>query len=117
MEKDESPPVSPLSVEAAERIARHWSTLEDTCIDEPKALSLVWPCDPNECKDVFGGDMVVTKKRSLPDNIANEARSYIAQIVSKYPFQLRAEMARPMWHRFLDVWNDTGKRNLAMRAI
>ena len=100
-----------------ERILAHWSIVDDTCQDEPLPLKLEWPCDPAECKDVFGESMTVTKRRNLPDHYAEAAREYIAVLVASYPFQLRAEMARPMWHRFLDVWNDTEKRHLAMRAI
>ena len=108
---------SGLSAADVERILAHWSTLEDTCRDEPIPLTLTWPCEPKECKDVFDHSMVVTKRRDLPDYIAAEAREYIAVLVARYPFQLRPEMARPMWHRFLDVWNDTSSRRLALRAI
>lgn len=107
---------SPLSAEQAEHILRNWTTLEDTCRDEPQELTLFWPCT-NDCKDLFGESLIVKKTRDLPEAIAKGARDYIKVLVETYPFQLRAEMARPMWHRFLDVWNDTGKRHLAMRAI
>lgn len=109
-------PDSPFSADEIERICRNWTTDQDICHDLAMPLKLEWPCD-RDCKDVFGESMAIAKTRDLPDQYARAAREYIATIVAKYPFQLRQEMARPMWHRFLDVWNDTGKRHLAMRAI
>lgn len=105
-----------LSSEAIERILAKWSTLEDTCRDEFVPLSLVWPCD-RDCVDPFGNSIAVNQRRFLPPALMQEACDYIVVLVARYPFQLRAEMARPMFHRFLDVWNDTGSRRLALRAI
>ena len=113
-----SQPDSPLSAEQVERALANWNATEDTCQDTPQPLVLMWPCDPSVCKDVFGESMVVApKKRDLPMAYEVKANVYIETIVKKYPFNIRAEMARPMWHRFLDVWNDTGKLNLALRVI
>lgn len=117
MEKEESRPASHLSAEQAENILKNWTATDDTCQDEPQPLVLVWPCDLAECKDLFGESMFVSKTRDLPIAYEVKAVTYIETIVKRYPFQLRSEMARPMWHRFLDVWNDTGKLHLAMRVI
>lgn len=119
MAKDESLPESVLSDEQVEYICRNWSTHWDTCRDEPRPLDIFhWPCDPNVCKDVFGESMVVPKNRDMPmEPWLNEAKAYITVLVSKYPFQLRAEMARPMWHRFLWYWAETGSRQKALRHI
>ena len=111
-----SHPASPLSAEQVEDILKNWTATDDTCQDEPQALVLVWPCT-EDCKDVFGESMAVKRTRDLPIAYEVKAVTYIETIVKRYPFQLRAEMARPMWHRFLDVWNDTGKVHLAMRVI
>ena len=108
---------SPLSDEQVTTILSHWDDALDTCVEPQQKFLMKWPCDPSECVDVFGESMVITKKRDLPKNIGDEAVKYINTIVRRYPFQLRQEMSRPMWHRFLDVWNDTGNRRLAMRAI
>lgn len=116
MEKEESPLVSLLSADRVEFILNHWTATDDTCSEEAQPLVLKWPCD-DDCKDIFGESMAVKKTRDLPVEHEARAVAYIETIVKKYPFQLRAEMARPMWHRFLDVWNDTGKLHLAMRVI
>jgi hypothetical protein len=107
----------PLTNKQVDHILRNWSTMQDTCLDTPTELSLLWPCEPYECKDVFDVSLVIAKKRDLPDHYRQRAQRYIEVLVARYPFQLRNEMARPMWHRFIDVWNDTGSFRRAMRVI
>ena len=105
---------SPVSDEQLEHITRNWGTAEDTCHDY--AVDYVpdfeWPCVPDKC-----GEFKLQKRRELPEELKSRATAYILTILKRYPFQLWPELSLPMFHRFLDVWNDTGDRRKAMRVI
>lgn len=96
-------------------ITRNWTTLQDTWQGdnrwdaEDAAEAYVYP----PAKGFINKD----KWRDLPESYAEEARAYIYMVCTRYPLQLRAVLGLPMWLRFCDVWADTGKLHLAMRAI
>lgn len=98
-------------------IVKHWSSDQDTWQRDTRwgnetYESWVYPPPP---------EFIPMKEgyvwRALPDSLADEARNYIREVVKQYPLQLRAVMGYPMWLRFCDVWNYSGKVHLAMRAI
>lgn len=55
--------------------------------------------------------------RDLPEQFAEDARAYIATVCKRYPLQVRVLLGLPLWMRFCVVWNETGDRKKAMRAI
>lgn len=104
-----------MTEETVRQITKNWSSLEDTWRGDTR-----WGGEePSEHYIYPPPKEFIEKKqwREMPDHIANEARAYIAVYCTRYPLQLRAVLGFPAWLRFCDVWSDTGKFHLAMRAI
>jgi hypothetical protein len=55
--------------------------------------------------------------RPLPKEEAEAAIEYISIIMRRYPFQLRYNLARPLWDRFCEEWCQSGDAAKSMRAI
>ena len=97
-------------------IIADWSTTQD-----------LWQNDMSWMGETYDDALVyppsfMTKKpgynyRTLPDYHAEQARRYIAVLCERYPLQLRVLMSLPLWGRFCEMWNRTGDKGKAMRAI
>ncbi len=55
--------------------------------------------------------------RKLTRITAKKAHDYIRELVKVYPFQLRHELALPLWERFAEAWCETGDEAKALGAI
>ena len=63
------------------------------------------------------GEFEYSHSRPLPTETAQKAIDYIAAITSKYPFQIRFAMAKPLWERFATEWCNTGDEKESLRVI
>lgn len=68
-------------------------------------LDFAWP---KEYKPLHG---------EVPKEVAEEAKRYIRQATTVYPFQMRHYFGDTMWMRFCETWTLTGDARRAMRAI
>jgi hypothetical protein len=104
-----------MTEEQVKYVIRNWTTSQDTWIGDRS-----WGGEePSENYVYPPQKEFITKPkwRDLPPGYADEAKAYIAMYCTRYPLQLRAVLGFPMWLRFCDVWSDSGKFRLAMRAI
>ncbi len=108
MVKAVHPSNSVFSDEQLAKIINHYDPqFYDRCVDDPQSPEF----------SVDGMLFPYTKKRTLLVWQAERAMRYIAECVKIYPFQLRRDLAYPMWMRFEETWDLTGDLNKAMREI
>jgi hypothetical protein len=104
-----------MTEEQVRHVIRYWTTSQDTWQGDRS-----WGNnEPAEEYPYPPQKEFINKKqwRDLPASLEEEAKAYIAAYCTRYPLQLRRVLGFPMWLRFCDVWSDTGKFHLAMRAI
>jgi hypothetical protein len=77
----------------------------DTCIESYKSYS------SNDYRFIY------RHTRPLPRQIADKAIRYIISISKKYPFQVRMQIAMPLWDRFCQEWCETGDDIKSLKAV
>ncbi len=96
------------SNEQLKKILDHYDPkFMDVCIDSPNNPE--FQVDLNTFPYNFERDLMVRE--------AEPAIRYIKICVERYPFNIRRDLAYPMWMRFTETWNATGDLRKAMRAI
>lgn len=94
-----------LAEESKHKILSKRNKSLDTCIDSYQSYS------SNDYKFIY------KHSRTLPKPIAAKAIKYIICICKKYPFQVRMQMAIPLWERFCQEWCETGDEIKSLKAV